>query len=333
MLDQHWRTGVEKGLRPIGSHLRRAGFTADQITLLGLAASLFTGIAVATGHFGWGAFGLALSGLTDVLDGAVAKSATETSGPTASKRGAFFDSVADRVSDGFVLGGAAWYLAGTGDPHTSVLAFGVAGLSMLVSYERAKAEALGYDARGGLMERAERMFVLGLALIFDLLVPALWLLVVANTFTVTQRFAKVWSQATPAAQKPETPKPETQEPETQKPETIAGDSETRPGWWVTSKPASSSESRMARWRTAARPPGERGVADGRRKARWLVSTRPPGTERSGSGPSGIRRATRDSGVSGDSVGDESRLGRWWADSQTADGMRSQWRRLRGRTRP
>ena len=307
MLDQHWRTGVEKGLRPIGSRLRQAGFTADQITLLGLAASLFTAIAIATGHFGLGAVGLAASGLTDVLDGAVAKSATTTSGPTASARGAFFDSVSDRVSDGLVLGGAAWYLAGTGDPHASVLAFAVAGLSMLVSYERAKAEALGFDARGGLMERAERMVVLGLALIFNLLAPALWLLLAANTFTVVQRFTKVWSQATPKPAAGPGPDPS------------GLDSDTRPGWWVTTRAASSSDSRMARWRPAARPPGERGLAERGRKARWLVSTRPPGTE--------------SAGPAGGTGEDESRLGRWWADSQAADGMRSQWRRLRGRTRP
>ena len=49
---------------------------------------------------------------------------------------------------------------------------------MLISYERARAEGLGYDAKGGLMERAERMVLLGIALFFDLLVPVLWLMIV-----------------------------------------------------------------------------------------------------------------------------------------------------------
>ncbi|HYT39989.1 MAG TPA: CDP-alcohol phosphatidyltransferase family protein, partial [Acidimicrobiia bacterium] len=160
MLDTRWRAGVERGLRPAGARLRQVGISADQITLLGLAASVACGLVVAAGRLGWGAFFLALSGLTDVLDGAVAKS-----GGTAGPRGAFFDSVCDRVSDGVVLGGAAWYYAGR-QPHLAVLAFGVTLLSLLVSYERSRAESLGFNGKGGLMERAERMMVLGLGLTF-----------------------------------------------------------------------------------------------------------------------------------------------------------------------
>ena len=66
---------------------------------------------------------------------------------------------------------------------------------MLISYERAQAEGLGYDARGGLMERAERMVLLGVGLAFDILVPVLWLMVVLTAITAVQRFVKVWRQA------------------------------------------------------------------------------------------------------------------------------------------
>ncbi|MGH8997789.1 MAG: CDP-alcohol phosphatidyltransferase family protein, partial [Acidimicrobiia bacterium] len=117
MLDQRLRAEVEQKLRPLGARLRRSGFTADQITVLGLAASVYTAVAIATGHFFLAAVGVAASGLTDVLDGAVAK-ADGTAGP----RGAFFDSVSDRVSDAVGLGGAAWYLAGGPDPRLAVLA-------------------------------------------------------------------------------------------------------------------------------------------------------------------------------------------------------------------
>src|SRR5205085_2520106 len=82
-----------------------------------------------------------------------------------------------RVSDGVVLGGAAWYYAGR-QPHLAVLAFGVAMLSFLVSYERSRAESLGFSGKGGLMERAERMVVLGLGLTFGRLAAALWVLAV-----------------------------------------------------------------------------------------------------------------------------------------------------------
>src|SRR5687768_2182837 len=191
MLDSRWRAGVERGLRPAGARLRNIGISADQITLLGLAASVACGLTIAVGRFGWAAFFLALSGLTDVLDGSVAKS-----GGTAGPRGAFFDSVCDRVSDGLVLGGAAWYYAGR-DSHLTVLAFAVAVFSLLVSYERARAESLGFNGKGGLMERAERMMVLGLGLTFGVMTLALWVLVVLTGVTVVHRFVLVWRQATP----------------------------------------------------------------------------------------------------------------------------------------
>lgn len=67
---------------------------------------------------------------------------------------------------------------------------------MLVSYERAKAEALGLSARGGVMERAERMVLLGVGLAFDILVPVMWLMLALTAITVVHRFVMVWRQAT-----------------------------------------------------------------------------------------------------------------------------------------
>lgn len=263
MLDTHWRAGVERGLRPVGARLRQTGISADQVTLLGLAASLACGLAIAHGRLGWGAFFLALSGLTDVLDGAVAKS-----GGTAGPRGAFFDSVCDRVSDAVVLGGATWYYAGR-DPHLTLLVFAVGMFSLLISYERSRAESLGFNGKGGLMERAERMLVLGLGLTFGVLTLALWALVVLTGVTVVQRFVLVWRQATPES-----------------------DRTVRPSWWVTARDARTDESRLAWWRTAQRPPGERS-----RLANWLLTSRPPSGEGdrrwwSPSRPARSRRSTR-----------------------------------------
>ena len=73
----------------------------------------------------------------------------------------------------------------------------VLALSMLITYERARAESLGFQARGGLMERAERLVLLGVGLAFDILVPVLWVMLVLTAFTAVQRFVKVWRQATP----------------------------------------------------------------------------------------------------------------------------------------
>jgi CDP-diacylglycerol--glycerol-3-phosphate 3-phosphatidyltransferase len=275
MLDTRWRAGIERGLRPAGARLRQIGISADQVTLLGLAASVATAVAIATGRLGWGAFFLALSGLTDVLDGAVAKS-----GGTAGPRGAFFDSVCDRVSDGVVLGGAAWYYAGR-DPHLTVLVFAVAMFSLLVSYERSRAESLGLNGKGGLMERAERMMVLGLGLTFGRLTAALWVLAVLTGMTVVQRFLLVWRQATPESER------------------------SRPSWWVTAREARSDESRLAWWRLDTRPPGERS-----RLANWLLSARPPAGEGdrwwSSSRPS---RSGRSSRLDDDMTGVRSQLRR------------------------
>ena len=190
MFDKRCRTGVEKSLRPVGSGLGKVGIKADHLTALGVIISIGAALAVAQGWLVVGALLLATSAIPDVLDGAVAK-ASGTSSP----RGAFFDSVSDRISDTFVLGGVAWYLASVDGGHAALLPFAVAGASGLVSYERARAESLGFSARGGLMERAERMILLGVGLAFPVLVPALWLLLGLTLVTAGHRFVMVWRQA------------------------------------------------------------------------------------------------------------------------------------------
>lgn len=193
MLDRRARARVEAGLRPLARGLRRVGLTADHLTVMGLVFAALAGYLVAVGRFGWAAVALVAGSIPDLLDGAVAK-ASGTAGP----RGAFFDSVADRFADSFVLGGAAWWFADH-EPRLAVLAMGVLALSLIISYERARADALGYDARGGLMERAERLVALVVALVFDILEPVLWVMLGLTTLTALQRFVKVWRQASAPA--------------------------------------------------------------------------------------------------------------------------------------
>lgn len=191
MLDGRWRTSFEKGLRPVGVSLRRTGITADHLTALGAAMSVLAAIAIGSGYLAVGFALLLLTALPDVLDGAVAKASG-----SASPRGAFFDSVMDRVSDAFLLGGVAWYLASEYGGYWPVLPMAVLAASMLISYERAKAESLGFDARGGIMERAERLVALAVGLLFSvLLIPMLFLMLGLTVFTAVQRFMKVWTQA------------------------------------------------------------------------------------------------------------------------------------------
>src|SRR4051794_40563621 len=186
MLDRRWRKGVEQGLRPLGDGLRRIGVTADALTVFGLLCSVGTALLIASGHFVWAVIGVIVSGVSDLLDGSIARGSGQ-----ASPRGAFFDSVTDRASDAVLFGGVAWYLAGQ-SAYLPMLAFAVAACSMLISYERARAESLGLEARGGLMERAERFVLLGIALAFPVLVPMLWLMLVLTGFTAVQRFVRVY---------------------------------------------------------------------------------------------------------------------------------------------
>jgi CDP-diacylglycerol--glycerol-3-phosphate 3-phosphatidyltransferase len=190
MLDGRWRGKVERGLEPLGKGLHKARVPADALTVVGLVFAVVTAFLIAHGRLGLAVVGIFLTGIPDLLDGLVARHSGK-----ASPRGAFFDSVCDRVSDAVLLGGVAWFLAGE-SAYLPMLAFAALGLSMLISYERAKAEGLGFHAKGGLMERAERLVLLGVGLAFDVLVPVLWVMVVLAAVTAVHRFLKVWLQAT-----------------------------------------------------------------------------------------------------------------------------------------
>ena len=202
MLDNQFRTSFERGVRPIGVTLKRIGITADHLTILGMVMAAAMAVSVALGELHLGLLFLILTCEPDILDGAVAKASG-----TASPRGSFFDSVADRVSDALMFGGVAWYLASTRPGVIAMLPVAVLAVSLVISYERAKAEALGFTAKGGIMERAERMIVLGVGLLFEpLLIPVLWVMLALTAFTAVQRFIRVWRQAPRSPQARRTPR-------------------------------------------------------------------------------------------------------------------------------
>ena len=191
MFDGRFRSAVEEGVAPVGTSLGSRRLKADHLTALGLILAAAAAVLVASGHLLIGMFVFILAAVPDLLDGAVAKATG-----TASVRGAFFDSVSDRVVDSLILGGLAWHLASGRHPHWAVLALAVLGVSNLISYERAKAESLGMTAKGGLMERAERVIVLCFGLLVPaVLVPVLWVMLGLTSLTAVQRFVKVWRQA------------------------------------------------------------------------------------------------------------------------------------------
>ena len=191
MFDGHFRKSVDRAVKPLGDTLRRTKITPDQLTIAGMLIACGAAVAIGAGYLSLGLLLVILAALPDILDGALAKASN-----TSSQRGAFFDSVVDRVTDALLFGGVAWYFASNESSHLAILPFAVSGMSSVISYERAKAESLGLSAKGGLMERAERIICLCLGLLFPpLLIPIMWVMLVLTTVTAVQRFIKVWQQA------------------------------------------------------------------------------------------------------------------------------------------
>lgn len=191
MFDGRFRHQVERVVKPVGEQLRRTKLSPDHLTLIGLIVACGAAVAIGLGALRLGLLLVVLAALPDLLDGALAKASNQSS-----QRGAFFDSTIDRVTDAVLLGGVAWFLASQRGAHAAVLPFAVMAVSSLISYQRAKAEALGLTAKGGLMERAERIILLCVGLLFDsLLFWTMILMLVLVTITAVQRFFKVWNQA------------------------------------------------------------------------------------------------------------------------------------------
>lgn len=193
MFDGRLRSQVDAAVKPIGNSIKKAGISADMLTATGIVMAVAAAVAIGAGALRLGFLLLILTGIPDLLDGAVAKASGKSS-----LRGAFFDSVSDRLTDGLLFGGIAYYLAASGEVPWVVM-LPVAGYvtASVVSYIRAKADALGFDARGGIVERAERFILLAIGLLFEpVLIPVLILIIVLNAITAGQRFVKVWNQAT-----------------------------------------------------------------------------------------------------------------------------------------
>jgi CDP-diacylglycerol---glycerol-3-phosphate 3-phosphatidyltransferase len=180
---------VEAVSRPIGRGVGRTGITPNWLTTFGLVLTAAATWSVANGELLLGGWFLIAGGLMDLLDGAVARATGRTT-----PFGGFYDSVTDRISDGVILGGLAWYLAG--QPRLFALTVVALVAAQVTSYVRAKAESIDLTCDIGILERGERAILLMLALLFHrwLLEPILWLLAVGGTVTVVQRIHHVWCQ-------------------------------------------------------------------------------------------------------------------------------------------
>jgi len=195
VFDGKFRAPVDAAVKPLGAALRKTKLTPDHLTVIGLVLGAAAAVAVGGGWLRLGLVLVILAALPDLLDGALAKASDASS-----QRGAFFDSTVDRLTDALLLGGITYYFAETEDPRLTVLPFSVLAVSSLISYQRAKAESLGLDAKGGLMERAERIVVICVGLFIEpwvdgALVWIMWGMLILISITAVQRFVKVWKQA------------------------------------------------------------------------------------------------------------------------------------------
>ncbi|MEK7349038.1 MAG: CDP-alcohol phosphatidyltransferase family protein [Candidatus Eisenbacteria bacterium] len=200
-----WKDQGRSIIRPLAGVLAKRGLKPDHLTIAGLAFSILAALLLSRGDFLGAALLLGLSGLCDMMDGDVAR-ATGTS----TRFGAFLDSTLDRIGEGALFaglaayyfsraqGGALWIQgeleagARWGDPEGRTMAFLALStliLSFMVSYTRARAEGLGLECKVGVMERPERMLLLGLgALLGQRFMPGvLGLLFLLTLVTVGQR--------------------------------------------------------------------------------------------------------------------------------------------------
>ena len=169
---------------PIARTLLGVRVRPNQLTVLGLSCSVVSATAFAGGRGRLGGLFLILAGVLDILDGALARVSGQDS-----PFGAFLDSVLDRYSDLLVLSGIVLLFMRVGGVTEVAAALAAVIGTVMVSYTRARAESVGVECRVGLMERGERLLVLIVGALLDLLVPAVWVVAVGANLTAVHRIA------------------------------------------------------------------------------------------------------------------------------------------------
>ena len=181
------------------AQLEEAKVTPDALTIAGVGLCIAGSVAVFFEYAGWGFYWLGavlfvVGSVLDILDGALARSRG-----IGSPFGAFLDSTVDRVGEGFMIGAIGLVLMRHDQMWGVALAFAAIAGSFLVSYARARAEALGLRGDVGLGSRAERVVVITTGLVLapvnDLVLPATMALLATTAWiTVVQRILFVRKQ-------------------------------------------------------------------------------------------------------------------------------------------
>lgn len=185
---QRWARGTAEA---VATPLARMGMTPNTLTVLGFAFNVATAIVLATGHLSTAGALLFVSGVFDMLDGALARVAGSQS-----DFGAFLDSLLDRYSEAAILLAVIFVFTVRQNTPAVILAYAAAVGSILISYARARAEGLGVECRVGIAPRPERVLILGLGLLFNgtTTIVALGLLALLTHITAMQRLYHVWQQ-------------------------------------------------------------------------------------------------------------------------------------------
>src|SRR5688572_4410467 len=167
------RVRLKTVLDPIGAFLNRLGISPNTMTMLGLLGNLVGAFFLARGDMFMGGLFMLICTPFDALDGTMARLRGQ-----ASEFGAFVDSVTDRYSELFILGGLLFYFTLQGDALTTIGIYAAASGSVLVSYVKARADSLKFDANVGILTRVERYLVLAPLLLFGLPQVAIWIVAV-----------------------------------------------------------------------------------------------------------------------------------------------------------
>jgi len=185
-----------RAIDPVVGFLARNNVSPNSITTVGTVLTIVAGIVYGTGHIMTAGWIMASTAFFDVLDGEVARRSGRST-----VFGAFYDSTLDRVADGALLGGLTVFYATNAVHHNTymvvVCLICIVG-TFIISYTRARAEALGIDAKVGMMQRPERIVLLSLPqALFGLfwngwvLMAIIVLLTVTAWITAIQRIACV----------------------------------------------------------------------------------------------------------------------------------------------
>lgn len=186
----HLRIRFKGTLDPIGGFLNRIGLKPNTITFLGLVGNTIGAVLLALGEISWGGVVILAMGPIDALDGTMARLRGEPS-----RFGAFVDSVTDRYSELVILGGLMFHFLIVQDLMGCALTYLAAMGSVMVSYVKARAEGVGFEAKIGVLTRLERFLVLVPGLILNIPIVALWIIAILANGTAVQRIWHVRTQA------------------------------------------------------------------------------------------------------------------------------------------